>query len=80
MDSPNQASNDQSVLEGAHNEVGAPMEEGFPIRGPSNVNEIIEEAISGVAATPMLPPRPVNIELSRKRLPDQVLLSTYVPS
>ena len=80
MDSLDQASNDQSVFEGAPNEVGAPLEEGILVGGPSNVDEIGEEASLGVAAAPMLPPRPVDIEPRRKRLLDRVLLSTYVPS
>ena len=72
MDSPDRASNDQPVLEGAPNEAGAPLEEGIPARGPSNVDEIGGEAPSGVAAAPMLPPMPADTEPSRKRL----LLST----
>ena len=68
MDSPDRASNDQSILEGAFNEAGAPLEEGIPAGGPSNVNEIGEEAPSGVAT-----------KTRRKRLPNRVLLSTYVP-
>ena len=78
-DSPNQASNDQSILEGAPSEVGAPLEEGIPIWGPSNVNEIGEECPSGVAAASILPPKCSDIVFSRRMPPDQVLLSTYVP-
>ena len=33
----------------------------------------------GVTVAPMLPPKPVDTESSRKRPPDWVLLSTYVP-
>ena len=79
MDFPDRASNHHPVLEGALNEAGAPLEEAILIRGPSNVDEIGEEAPSGVAAASMLHPRPEDIEPSRKRLPDRVLLSTYVP-
>ena len=73
MDSPDRASNHQQALE------GAPLEEAIPIEGPSNVDEIGEEALFGVAVAPMLQIRPEDTEPSRKRLPDMVLLSTYVP-
>ena len=76
VDSLNRASNDQPVLEGAPNEAGAPLEMGILAEGPSNVNEIRDKASSGVAAAPMLPPRPSDTEPSRKRLPDKVLLIT----
>ena len=79
MDSPNRAPIDQPVLEGAPSEAGAPLEEGIPIGGPSNVDDIGDVAPSRVAATPMLLPRPTDTESSRKRSLDRVLLSTYVP-
>ena len=66
-------------MEGAPNEADTPLEEGIPTGGPSNVDEIGEETPSGVAATSMLPPKPADTEPSRKRLPNQVLLSKYVP-
>ena len=68
MDSPDRASNDQLVLGGAPNEAGAPLEKGILAKGPSNVDEIREEALLRVAATPMLLPRPADTEPSRKRL------------
>ena len=61
------------------NEAGAPLEEGIPTGGPSNVDEIGEEDPLGVATTSMLHLRPADTEPSRKRLPEWVLLSTYVP-
>ena len=79
MDSTDQASNDQSVLEGAPNEAGAPPKKGIPARGPSNVDEIGEGSPSGVAVAPIPPPKPADIVFSRRRPSDQVLLSTYVP-
>ena len=45
---------------------------------PSNVDKIEEEAPSRVAAAPMLSLRLGDTEPSRKRLPNRVLLSTYV--
>ena len=47
MDSLDRASNDQSVLEGAPSEVGAPLEEEIPTGGPSNVDEIGEGPYQG---------------------------------
>ena len=79
MDSPDQASNDQSVLEGPPNEAGAPLEEGVLTGGPSHVDEIGEEGPSGVVAASMLRPKPTDTEPSKKRQPDLVMLSTYVP-
>ena len=64
---------------GTPNEASAPLDKGIPIEGPSNVAEIGEEVPLRVVAAPVLPLRPVDTEPSRKRLPDQVLLSTYVP-
>ena len=79
MDSLDQASNDQLVLEGAPNEAGASLEEGIPIEGPSNVDEIREETSSGVDVALILLPRPVDTEPSRKRPLDRLLLSKYIP-
>ena len=80
VDSLDRASNDQPILEGAPNEVGTmegapnevdtPLEERIPTGGPSNVDEIGEETPSRVAATLMLPPKPVDTGPSRKRLPN----------
>ena len=78
VDSPDRVPNDQPTLEGAPNEADASLEEGVPVGGPPNINEIGENAPSGVAATLMLRSRPVNTKPSRKRLPDRLLLSTYV--
>ena len=46
--------------------------------GPS-VDDIGEGSPPRVVATPLPLPKPTNIVSSRKRLPDQVLLSTYIP-
>ena len=79
MDSLDRAPNDQSALEGVPNEAGASLEEGIPVRGPLNVNKIVEKAPSGVTATSMLPPKLADIEPSKKRMLDQLLLSANVP-
>ena len=79
MDSLDLTSDDQPVLEGAPNKVGAPLEKGIPVGGPSNVDEIGDEAPLRVAAASILSPRLEDTEPSRKRLPDRVLLSIYVP-
>ena len=67
IDSPDQAFNDQSFLEGAPNEAGAPLEEGVLTGGPSNFDEIGEEAPSGVVAASMFRPKPADTEPSKKR-------------
>ena len=79
MDYPDQASNDKVVLKDAPNEADAPLEEAILVGGPSNVDEIRWEARSRVVVAPMLPPRQTDTKLSRKRMPDWVLLGTYVP-
>ena len=56
MDFPDRAPNDQLTLEGAPNEVSASLEEGIPIGGPLNVDEIGEKAPSWVVTAPMLLP------------------------
>ena len=78
VDSPDRATNDQLVSEGAPSGVGASLEEGIPARGPT-VNEIGEGSPLGVAAAPLPPPKPANTVPSRKRPPDQLLMSMYVP-
>ena len=78
MDSPDRATNDQPVLEGAP-KVGEPLEEGIPVGGLSIVDEIGEGSPSGVAAAPLPPPKLADTVSSRRRPPNQVLLSTYVP-
>ena len=66
-------------MEGSLSGVGAPLEEGIPTRGPSNVDKIGEGSPSGVA-TALLPlPKPAVTVSSRRRSLNQVLLSTYVP-
>ena len=79
IDSLDLAFNDQPVLEGSPSEADAPLEEGIPARGPSNVDVIGEGSSSGVAAASILPPKPAGTESIRKRTPDRVLLNTYVP-
>ena len=72
------ASSDQPALEGSPNEAGATLEEGVPIAGPLDVDEIGDVAPPGVADAPVLPPRSVGARSSKKILPNQLLLSTYV--
>ena len=71
--------NDQPALEGAPNEAGASLDEGFLVGGPPNVYKIGEKAPSGVVAALMLSPKPADTEPSGKRLSNRLLLSTYVP-
>ena len=80
VDSLDQSSIDQSVLEGTPNEVGAPLEEGISVGGPSHVDEIGDKASSGVTASLVRPLGPTSTEPRKKRLPNGVLLSIYVPT
>ena len=75
MDSLDRGSNGKPVLEGTPNVVGAPLEKGIPVGGPSNVDKIGEGSPSRVVAASILSPRPVDTIFSRRRPPDQVLLS-----
>ena len=79
MDSPDIASNDQPVLKATPSEAGAPLEEGILVEGIPMLTKLERGPLSGVTAALMLPLRPMDIESSRKRPPDRVLLSTYVP-
>ena len=79
MASSVRAPNDQPTLEGAPNEAGASVEEGIPVGGPPNVDEIGEKAPSRVATTPMFPSRLADTEPSSKKMSDRLLLSMYVP-
>ena len=78
VNSPDRDTNDQPILEGAPNGVSAPLEEGIPARGP-NVDEINERSPSGTVSASIPPPRPADTLSSRRRLPYQMLLSTYIP-
>ena len=78
MDSPDQATNDQPVLKGTPSGVGAPLDKEIPYGGP-NVKEIGEGTPSGVAVAPLPPPGLEDTIYSRRRPPNQVLLSMYVP-
>ena len=69
MDSPDQATNDQLVSEGAPIGVDAPLDEGIPVGGLS-VDKIGEEPPSGVDVAPLPPPRYASTIPSRRRLPN----------
>ena len=78
MDSPDRATNDQLVSKGTPSGVSVPLEEGIPIGRPT-VDEIGEGSLSGVATVLLPSPKPENTVLNRRRPPDHLLLSTYVP-
>ena len=65
-------------MEGAPKKDSAPQEEEIPTGGPS-VDEIGEGSSSGVVVALIPPPKPANTIPSRRRMSEQVLLSTYVP-
>ena len=69
VDSPDQATNDQPVLEGALSGVDAPLEEGIPTGG-TNVDEMGEGSLSRLATAPLPLPKPIDTVSSRRRPPD----------
>ena len=66
MDSPDQASNDQPILEGAPNDDKAPQEGGILVGVPS-VDEIGEGSPSGVDAGPLPPLKPTSTVPNKRR-------------
>ena len=78
MDSPNRATDDQSILRLPQQ--GQFASGGGILAGGPSVDEIGEGSPSGVAAALLPPPKPSNTIPSRRRPSDQVLLSTYVPA
>ena len=81
MESPDLASNDQSALGVFLNEANTPPDEGVLAASPPNVEEVGMGAPSRVVTDlepPTAPPKSTGIELSKKRLPNRVLVSTYV--
>ena len=56
-----------------------PLEEVIPTGGHSNVDKIGEGSPLGVVAAPIPPLKPTNTVFSRRRTPEHMLLSTYVP-
>ena len=73
------ASNDQPALGDCPVEANIPLEEEVPIVNPPSVEEVGMGAPSGVVIAPAPPPKPPKAKPSKKRLPNQVLVSMYVP-
>ena len=78
MESLDLASSDQLALGACLNEANTPLEEGVPVASPPNVEEVGMGAPLGVVSAPTPPPMSIGAGPSKKRLPDQVLVSTYV--
>ena len=78
-ESPDQASNDQLTLGVWPTEANASLDEGVPTTSPRDVEEVGINPLSGVVIAPVPLLKSIGVELSKKRLPDQVLVSTYVP-
>ena len=79
MESLDLASNDQSALGVCLNEANTPLEEGVQAASPSNVEEVGMGAPSRVVTAPAPLPKSIGTRLSKKWLPNQVMVSTYVP-
>ena len=73
------SSNDQPALGVSVNEANTPLEEGVVVASPPSVEEVGMGAPLRVATAPVPSPKPTGASPSKKRLPDQVLVSMYVP-
>ena len=78
MESPNLASKDQLALGVCLNEANTPLEEGVLVASPPNVEEVGMGAPSGVVTALAPSVKSTGARPSKKRLPDRVLVSTYV--
>ena len=83
MDSLDRASDAQPALESAPQdaprEACALMEDGIPIGGSSGVEGVLAEAPLEVAAAPSFLTRLASAGPRRPRMPDRLLLSSYIP-
>ena len=77
--SPDLASNDQTTLGVSLNEANIPLEGEVPVVRPPNVEEVRMGAPSGVVIAPASSPKPTGTGPIKKRFPDRVIISTYVP-
>ena len=78
MESSDLASSDKPALGVCLNEASTPLEEGVLAASPSNVEEVGMGAPSEVVTAPTPPPKSTDIGPSKKRLPERVIVSTYV--
>ena len=82
MDSPKRAFDALPALEGASydasKEACASLEDGVSVRGPSNVDGVVGEAPSKIAVGPSFLARLANADPYRPRLPDRLMLGSYV--
>ena len=80
VESPDLTSNDQLALGDLLNEAGMSLEEGVPVGSSPSVEEVGEDAPAGVVTASVPLPKLASTGPSKKRLPNRVLVSTYVPS
>ena len=79
MGSPDLASNDQPTLGVCLNEANIPLDGEVLVVSPQNVEEFRMGAPLGVVIAPKSPPKSTGVGPSKKRFPDWVIVSTYVP-
>ena len=72
-------SNDQPALGICLNKANMPLDGEVPTVSPPSVEEVGLGAPSGVVIAPTPPPKPTSAGPRKKRLPDRLLVSTYVP-
>ena len=82
MDSLEQASDALLPLEGASHDASreacALLEDGIPVGGPPNANGVVGEAPSEIAVGPSFLARLANTDPRRPRLPNRLMLGSYV--
>ena len=78
VESPDLASNDQLALGVCLDEANIPLEGEVPVVSPPSAEEVGMGAPSRVIIGLAPSPKPIGAEPSKKRLPDRVLVSTYV--
>ena len=83
MDSPERDSEAIPTLEGAaqeaSREVSKVLEDGVPAKGPFDTDRVARETPSEIAGGPLFSARLANASPERARLPNRMVLGSYVP-
>ena len=68
-----------STSQDASREAYASLEDGVPVEGPPNADELVRDASSETTVRSLFLARVANAGLSRPRLPNWLMLGSYVP-
>ena len=83
VDSPDRAFDAQLALEGppwdSFREACAPSEDGIPTGGSPGAEGVVAKASLEVVVAPLFSTRLASVGPCRSRMPDRLLLSSYVP-